>query len=648
MSQAEELLNSISDETANLIAEEHIVVGRNRFITVPKSLERIAVQYDHNIETVTFDCPRFWDEHDLSEMYIYINYLRTDNVKGRYLVKNLRVDETDSNIIHFDWTIGSEVSAVKGTLMFLLCAVKTDETGVEELHWNSEINKDMYISDGLETKDEIMNKHPDIITDLLTRMDRILVGDGTVLDITLTQSKVAAEAKAVGDRFDIVEGNVSDIDGRLKTLDEEALKEEVDPTVPTWAKEPTKPSYSHDELTDGDMIALKNGEVQNGLNAEMLNGTKLEDIVEIGEIRRFCEEKKIDNYLLCDGSIINSTDYPRLHPKLRSTAFNIVEYFCSNPLSSRNSPLNKIGNEYIVVGCPPSESYTTIYSSTDLKTWNGEGNNLCSMYGVSVYQIDNRIFAFGKSNTSAEYPKIFRVLNSTTYNEKTFSHDSDLKDYNSGFYSIAGNGDNIVVFGRNYKNSASILAFCVYSTDGGANWTVGSGAAPVTGPNELVYYKDGFYASNTTNSGYIQYSSDGGAVFGNYKTNITDAIKNLYVFNDKLIVKTTDGRLYSGTSYNNFVRIFPNDVFNTLIILDNSLYASTSDGYLYKLDITNNTKQFINKDLKGWNSLSHYLVENGEVCINYSNAFYKTNLYNAELPNIAGSQVEGYHYIRAK
>ena len=57
------------------MSEEHIIIGRDRYITVPEGLKRIAVQYDHNVETVTFDCPRYWDEHDLSTMNIYINYI---------------------------------------------------------------------------------------------------------------------------------------------------------------------------------------------------------------------------------------------------------------------------------------------------------------------------------------------------------------------------------------------------------------------------------------------------------------------------------------------------------------------------------------------------------------------------------------------
>ena len=54
------------------------------------------------------------------------------------------------------------------------------------------------------------------------------------LDTTLTQTGQAADAKAVGDKFDL--------------LSEEMLTQETDPTVPAWAKEPTKPSYTASEV----------------------------------------------------------------------------------------------------------------------------------------------------------------------------------------------------------------------------------------------------------------------------------------------------------------------------------------------------------------------------------------------------------------
>lgn len=72
MGKAEELLDSLDLNDANLYPispedEPHIVIGSNRVITVPNALKRIAVQYDHNVESVTFDCPRYTDGIDMSK-----------------------------------------------------------------------------------------------------------------------------------------------------------------------------------------------------------------------------------------------------------------------------------------------------------------------------------------------------------------------------------------------------------------------------------------------------------------------------------------------------------------------------------------------------------------------------------------------------
>ena len=170
MSRAEELLNTLAGDDsspvlrlANPETEPHIVVSDDRFITVPKELQRIAVQFDHDVETVTFDCPRYWDGLDMSQLFVYINYMRKDRITGCYKATNVTVDETDSNIMHFDWTISKNVSQVKGELRFLVCIKKADEEGNEVNHWNSELNTQMYVSEGLETGEAIAARYPDII-----------------------------------------------------------------------------------------------------------------------------------------------------------------------------------------------------------------------------------------------------------------------------------------------------------------------------------------------------------------------------------------------------------------------------------------------------------------------------------------------------
>lgn len=170
MSQAEDLLDGLMNENSD---EEHIIIGKDRTVTVPKSLHKIAVQYDHNVRTVTFDCPRYFGGVDLSTLRFLVNYMRSDGEPGSYPVDEVRLDETDDTIIHFDWVIKEHATWIDGPLTFLVCAKKTNAEGIIENHWNSELNKEMTISRGMHCSEIIVEKHPDVIAQILLRLDEV-------------------------------------------------------------------------------------------------------------------------------------------------------------------------------------------------------------------------------------------------------------------------------------------------------------------------------------------------------------------------------------------------------------------------------------------------------------------------------------------
>ena len=163
---------------------EHIVVGSDRYITVPESLQKIGVQFDHNAETVTFDCPRYWDGHDLSKMKIYINYMRPNDSFGAYLCSDAEIDSVDDTIMHFNWTISGHVTEYAGPLSFLVCICDVDQNGDSTTHWNSELNTQLYISSGMKCRDAILGRYPDIITQLLNRMDSVEAVFAPTVEIT--------------------------------------------------------------------------------------------------------------------------------------------------------------------------------------------------------------------------------------------------------------------------------------------------------------------------------------------------------------------------------------------------------------------------------------------------------------------------------
>ena len=179
MSLAEELLDSLPEGDAVIYSidpatEPHIVVNLDKTVTVPDELKHIAVVGEHNIETVTFDCPRYWDDHDLSAMSVRINYQRPDGHCEPYPVENLCVDETDSDIIHFDWTISGNVTAVKGNISFMVCAKLVNAEGLREREWHSRVNQDLIVDEGLGCSSEvIINQNPDILESILMRLDEL-------------------------------------------------------------------------------------------------------------------------------------------------------------------------------------------------------------------------------------------------------------------------------------------------------------------------------------------------------------------------------------------------------------------------------------------------------------------------------------------
>lgn len=191
MSQAEALLNKMA-LNGNLYGstptvEPHIVIGSDRFITVPNELKRLGVQYDHNIETVIFDCPRYWDDTDMSTMNVSINIERIDGATDKYLVDKVEVDSRNSKIMHFEWTISKFVTMVEGTLKFSVCISSIDDDGNEVEHWNSEVCEDCYISKGLETGEQVMAVYPDVINQLRTSMNNIL-NSGMVVDVSMQKT----------------------------------------------------------------------------------------------------------------------------------------------------------------------------------------------------------------------------------------------------------------------------------------------------------------------------------------------------------------------------------------------------------------------------------------------------------------------------
>lgn len=160
----EEALAASVVEPVNDIFE---IDPETRVITVPASEKLFGVANDGNSERKHFRCPKIvGDNIDLSTMHLYINYQNANGQKYPYLVEDIR---TDGDYITFSWLIGPDVVAYKGQIKFIVCAKNGDGTIPE---WNTTIAEGTVL-EGLEATDAVVSRNPDIIEQILTRLDNV-------------------------------------------------------------------------------------------------------------------------------------------------------------------------------------------------------------------------------------------------------------------------------------------------------------------------------------------------------------------------------------------------------------------------------------------------------------------------------------------
>lgn len=235
----EEALAASVVEPVNDIFE---IDPETRVITVPASEKLFGVANDGNSERKHFRCPKIvGDNIDLSTMHLYINYQNANGQKYPYLVEDIR---TDGDYITFSWLIGPDVVAYKGQIKFIVCAKKGDGTIPE---WNTTLAEGTVL-EGLEATDEVVARNPDIIEQILTRLDNVT---------EIPQEKVTEAVSAYMEANPInVPKNLSDLkeDSEHRTVtdtEKQSWNDKSDfygnyedlqgkPTIPTIPTIPTK------------------------------------------------------------------------------------------------------------------------------------------------------------------------------------------------------------------------------------------------------------------------------------------------------------------------------------------------------------------------------------------------------------------------
>lgn len=140
-----------------------------RTITIPDKICNLGVETDANVQRLRFTMPRYYDTVDLDGFAIRINY---QNAKGEGDVYAVTDAETTADSITFSWLVGPHAMACKGKVKFIVCLKKLDAAGNVTQAYHTTVAS-LPVLEGLETCECIVEEHPDVLEQILLRLDNL-------------------------------------------------------------------------------------------------------------------------------------------------------------------------------------------------------------------------------------------------------------------------------------------------------------------------------------------------------------------------------------------------------------------------------------------------------------------------------------------
>lgn len=152
---------SHNDKTSVVDSDAHFIIDIVTRAIQNASDKSEIVQFDHNSERLTFECPRYIEGHDMLNCNkIVVNYLCGD-AYGLYEVDDLKMK--DSNTITFSWLISSNVTQKIGKIHFAIMFECVQTNGEVTYKWNTKITESMQIVEGMNYGNTIVYQNADIL-----------------------------------------------------------------------------------------------------------------------------------------------------------------------------------------------------------------------------------------------------------------------------------------------------------------------------------------------------------------------------------------------------------------------------------------------------------------------------------------------------
>ena len=152
-------------------SEQYITIDTDtREITIPDSQKLFGVKDDLKAERKYFRCKKVvGDNLDLSKHRLYINYMNANKETSAYLVDDVKVD---GDYITFSWLLYRSVTKYIGNVSFIVCAKSSNNKGLLQTDWNTTLATGT-VKEGLEVDTATTEEYPDVIEQILNRLDGV-------------------------------------------------------------------------------------------------------------------------------------------------------------------------------------------------------------------------------------------------------------------------------------------------------------------------------------------------------------------------------------------------------------------------------------------------------------------------------------------
>lgn len=222
MSQAEDLLNSLS-ETTTSYHDTHVVIDSDTYFVIDPitrvientaQRKNVLMQFDHNSERFTFEVARYVEGHDMSLCNrVRVHYNNIDGQTGEenadvFDLDDLQVNPDNPETVICSWLISRNSTQLAGSLSFLVQYMCISDEGEEEYEWHSDIYSDIEIKPGRNNAEASVIEYSDILTQWEQRLfgagDSVMAdikseGEAQVSAISSEGSKQVAAVKAEGE-----------------------------------------------------------------------------------------------------------------------------------------------------------------------------------------------------------------------------------------------------------------------------------------------------------------------------------------------------------------------------------------------------------------------------------------------------------------